>query len=154
MQVTRAGSLRLLVMAAVCGAFLAGDQSPSTPQTVAAAEMALPLHFIMDVPVRPAGAAFASQTPRMDYQTIDPARRTLFVAYMGADEIIVFNIASNKVQAHITDVRNVHGVLAVPELHRLYASATGTNELVVIDEDIRRRREGRDRVACPADPIV
>ena len=71
----------------------------------------------------------------MDYQTIDPARRTLFVAYMGADEIIVFNIASNKVQAHITNVRNVHGVLAVPELHRLYASATGTNELVVIDED-------------------
>jgi DNA-binding beta-propeller fold protein YncE len=28
----------------------------------------------------------------------------------------------------------VHGVLAVPQLHRIYASATGTNELAVIDD--------------------
>ena len=28
----------------------------------------------------------------------------------------------------------MHGVLAVPELHRVYASATGTNELAVIDD--------------------
>jgi DNA-binding beta-propeller fold protein YncE len=28
----------------------------------------------------------------------------------------------------------VHGILAVPELHRVYASATGSNELAVIDD--------------------
>ncbi len=28
----------------------------------------------------------------------------------------------------------MHGVLAIPELHRVYASANGSNELVVIDD--------------------
>jgi len=31
-------------------------------------------------------------------------------------------------------MKRVHGVLAVPALHRVYASATGTNELAVIDD--------------------
>ncbi len=32
------------------------------------------------------------------------------------------------------DLKRVHGVLAVPALHRVYASATGANELAVIDD--------------------
>jgi YVTN family beta-propeller protein len=35
----------------------------------------------------------------------------------------------------LKDLKRVHGVLAVPELHRVYASATGTNELAVIDDE-------------------
>jgi len=34
----------------------------------------------------------------------------------------------------VKDLKRVHGVLAVPELHRVYASATGTNELAVVDD--------------------
>ena len=37
--------------------------------------------------------------------------------------------------ARIKEVSHVHGVLAIPELHRVYASATGTDEVVTIDED-------------------
>jgi YVTN family beta-propeller protein len=36
--------------------------------------------------------------------------------------------------ATIQNVARVHGVLVVPELHRVYVSATGTNEVVAIDE--------------------
>src|SRR5207237_2849322 len=34
----------------------------------------------------------------------------------------------------VKDLKRVHGVLAVPELHRIYASATGSNELAIIDD--------------------
>jgi YVTN family beta-propeller protein len=46
----------------------------------------------------------------------------------------VFDTASRKVVGEVSDVKNVHGVLAVPALYRIYASATGSNELVVIDD--------------------
>lgn len=39
-----------------------------------------------------------------------------------------------KVVATIPNVSNVHGVLAVPELSTVYASATGSDEVVAIDE--------------------
>jgi YVTN family beta-propeller protein len=37
------------------------------------------------------------------------------------------------VVGRVANVSSVHGVLAIPELGRVYASATGTNEVVVID---------------------
>jgi DNA-binding beta-propeller fold protein YncE len=46
----------------------------------------------------------------------------------------VFDTKTGSVVGEVKDLRRVHGVLAVPELHRVYASATGTNELVAIDD--------------------
>ena len=100
----------------------------------ATADQALPLHLVMDVSVEPAGLPFKGRTPRMDYETIDPARRLLYVAYLGADEVIVFDLVTNKVLAHIPNLPQVHGTLAIPELHRVYASATGEDQVAAIDE--------------------
>jgi DNA-binding beta-propeller fold protein YncE len=98
-----------------------------------ATEAPLPLRLVFDVQVRAASPAFARRTPRMDYETIDPIHGMLYVAYLGADEIIAFDLSSNKVVAHIPDLPAVHGTLAIPELNRLYASATGANQVVAID---------------------
>jgi YVTN family beta-propeller protein len=46
----------------------------------------------------------------------------------------VFDLNKQTIVSDVTDLKRVHGVLAVPELHRVYASATGTNELAVIDD--------------------
>src|SRR5437773_5004152 len=46
----------------------------------------------------------------------------------------VFDVNKQTIVGDVKDLRRVHGVLAVPELHRVYASATGTNELAVIDD--------------------
>jgi len=48
--------------------------------------------------------------------------------------MIVFDTKTGTVVGEVKDLKRVHGVLAVPELHRVFASATGTNELVVIDD--------------------
>ncbi len=45
----------------------------------------------------------------------------------------VFDVSTGKVVGDVKGLKHVHGVLAVPDLHRVYASATGTNELAVID---------------------
>ena len=87
----------------------------------------LPLRTIRDVPL--SGGA-----TRFDYQSFDPNTGRLYLAHLGDSSMVVFD--TNK-QTQVGDVKNlsrVHGILAVPELHRVYASATGTNELAVIDD--------------------
>jgi DNA-binding beta-propeller fold protein YncE len=115
--------------------------------TALAEDAPLPLRLIADVPTRPAGAAFAGLMPRMDYESIDPVRRMLYIAYMGANEVVAFDLDTNKVTAHIQDLQDAHGTLAIPELKRLYVSATGTGEVAVIDERslaITSRTDGGD----------
>ncbi len=74
-------------------------------------------------------------TSRFDYESLDPDRHLLFIAHLGASEVLAFDTQTRKVVARIKDMSDVHGVLVVPELKRTYASATGTNEVVAIDED-------------------
>ena len=38
----------------------------------------------------------------------------------------------------LPDLPDVHGVIVVPDKHRVYATATGNNQLVAIDEDSDR----------------
>ena len=119
----------LLVIAAMLAACTA------TSSTVAASgDQRLPLRALADIAVKPAGRGFVGQTPRMDYESIDPSKHLLFVAYLGAHEVVAIDIATNTVIGHITGLRAVHGVLAIPALHRVYASATGTDEVATIDE--------------------
>jgi DNA-binding beta-propeller fold protein YncE len=87
----------------------------------------LPLKTVVDIPL-------SGRASRLDYQSFDPASGRLYIAHLGDDMLTVFDTASQKVIGDVGDVKHVHGVLAVPELHRVYASATGTNELAVIDD--------------------
>ena len=88
---------------------------------------ALPLRILSDVPL-------TGGTTRLDYQSLDSGSGRLYIAHLGSDLMTVFNVNTQAVVADVKDMRRVHGVLAVPELHRVYASATGTNELAVIDD--------------------
>jgi len=108
--------------------------APTSPTVAATSGPSSPLHTIADIAVAPAGRGFAGRTPRMDYESIDPRRRMLFVAYLGADEVVAIDIATNVVVGHIAGLRSVHGVLVIPSLHRVYASATGNDEVATIDE--------------------
>jgi DNA-binding beta-propeller fold protein YncE len=87
----------------------------------------LPLKTLMDVPL-------GGRATRLDYASVDADRQLLFIAHLGDGEVIVVDTAAHKLVKRIANVSQVHGVLAIPELGRVYASATGTNEVVAIDE--------------------
>lgn len=93
----------------------------------AAATSALPLKTIATV-------ALPGAASRFDYESLDPKTNLLFVAHLAASEVVVFNVKTNRVIATIPDIDHVHGVLAVPELGRVFATATGSNEVAVVDE--------------------
>src|SRR5205085_8804439 len=61
-----------------------------------------------------------------------------FIAHLGASMVSVLDTRSNRIVANIPHVAGVHGVLAVPMLGRVYASATDDNQVAVIDERSRR----------------
>ena len=75
-------------------------------------------------------------TARFDYQSLDSSSGRLYIAHLGSDLVTVFDVNKQAVIGDVKDLKHVHGVLAVPELHRVYASTTGTNELAVIDDQI------------------
>jgi YVTN family beta-propeller protein len=71
---------------------------------------------------------------RFDYQSLDPQARLLYIAHSGANAVIVFNIASRTVVKNIAGINHVHGILAVPELKRVYATDSDDNLVYVISE--------------------
>lgn len=87
----------------------------------------LPLRVLADVPLT-GGAT------RYDYQSLDSSSGRLYIAHLGSDLMTVFDVNKQTIVGDVKDLKRVHGVLAVPALHRVYASATGTNELAVIDD--------------------
>jgi DNA-binding beta-propeller fold protein YncE len=52
---------------------------------------------------------------------------------MNADQMVVFDTAKRKVVANLDGFKRVHGVWAVPELDRVYASVTGDHAVAVVD---------------------
>lgn len=106
--------MRHLALAAVCGGLL----SPGLPGPV--------LRTVADIPL-PGPAV------RFDYQTLDTAANRLYIAHMNADQLVVFDITGRKVVANLDGFARVHGVWAVPQLRRVYASVTGHHEVAVLD---------------------
>ncbi|OBB17920.1 hypothetical protein A5662_05365 [Mycobacteriaceae bacterium 1482268.1] len=72
---------------------------------------------------------------RFDYTALDAERGRLFIAHMGAAELIDVDINAHTVVRTVPDLPDMHGVIVVPDKHRVYATATGNNQLVAIDED-------------------
>src|SRR6516162_6128925 len=75
---------------------------------------------------------------RFDYASLDPGRGLLFVAHLGTSQIVEINIGTGRIVRTIPGLARVHGVLVVPALHRVYATATGANTVVRIDDDAGR----------------
>jgi YVTN family beta-propeller protein len=91
----------------------------------------LPLRTIADIPL-------AGGSSRLDYESLDQRAGLLFIAHLGAGMVSVLDTRSNRIVANIPHVAGVHGVLAVPALGRVYASATDDDQVAVIDERNRR----------------
>ncbi|WP_433725390.1 YncE family protein [Nocardia sp. CA-129566] len=110
-----------LTCAVVMVATGCGTSSPPEPGR-------LPLHQLgqLDLP----GAAV-----RFDYMSLDAASGLLWVAHMGAGAVVEIDIRAHRVVRTIADLPDVHGVLAVAQRHRIFATATGRNQLATIDSD-------------------
>ena len=108
------------VLALIAGCLAAVAGSPAAPRA--------PLQTVADMPL-------GGNTTRLDYESIDEGRQLLFIAHLGDSAVIVFDTQAQRVITRIPGISKVHGVLAIPELSTVYASATGTNEVVAISEE-------------------
>ncbi len=86
----------------------------------------LPLRQVADI--RLPGTA-----SRFDYQDIDPEARRLYLAHLGASQVQVIDIDRLEPSGSVSGIRDVHGVTVAPDLGRVFATATGTDQLVAID---------------------
>jgi DNA-binding beta-propeller fold protein YncE len=86
----------------------------------------LPLKTVATVPL-PGGSS------RLDYASVDSKRNRLYMAHLGGGLVIVFDTKRRRVVKTIP-APGAHGVLAVPSLGRVFATATDTQELLTIDE--------------------
>ena len=93
-------------------------------QSVKSGDKALTL--VADVPL-PGPAV------RFDYQSLDPSSGRLYIAHMDANQLVIFDVRDRKVIANLDGFQRVHGVLAAPEVHRLFASATGDHQVIAVD---------------------
>ena len=111
----------VLLGAVACGSAASGPTSEP-------ASSGLPLTAVTT-------AALPGDTSRLDYASIDPAAHRLFIAHLGASQIIEVDTTTNQVVKVIDQIPGVHGVLVVPDRHRVFATATTSNQVITLDED-------------------
>ncbi len=82
-----------------------------------------------------ADVALPGDTSRLDYASLDIPNHRLYIAHLGASQVVAVDTEAQRVTDTIPEISQVHGVLAVPELKRIFATATGSNQVAVIDTD-------------------
>src|SRR6201993_1278256 len=80
-----------------------------------------------------ADIALPGAAVRFDYQYFDSSQGRLYIAHMNANQLVVFDTRKRVVISNLDGFPSVHGVWAVPELGRVYASATGEHAVNVVD---------------------
>jgi DNA-binding beta-propeller fold protein YncE len=70
---------------------------------------------------------------RFDYQSLDAEHGRLYIAHMNADQLVVFDTQKGQVIANLDGFKRVHGVIAVPAIARVFASATGEHQMAAVD---------------------
>src|SRR5712691_6547623 len=91
-----------------------------------ASGQALTLQKLADYPL-PGDAS------RYDYLSFDPTSNRMYIAHLGQGVIHVFDTQTKQLVGTVEGVPGVHGVLVVPELGLVYATATDENTVKVID---------------------
>lgn len=109
-----------------CALALGSLGACSSPGSGSATPSSLPLRQVQDLPL-PGG------TNRLDYQTIDPAARRLYVAHLGDGSVEVVDLGKQAVVGTITGTSSAHGVALAPDRHTLLATSSATNEVVFVD---------------------
>jgi DNA-binding beta-propeller fold protein YncE len=87
----------------------------------------LPLTLVADLPL-------PGDPSRFDYQSIDPVNRRLYIAHLGDSSLVVFDLDGQKVIHEVPRLPSVHGVVAAPEQHLVFATATADKTLAIIDD--------------------
>ncbi len=82
---------------------------------------------------------------RFDYQSLDSMTGMLWIAHMGAGEVLAFDVRTRQVVARVSNMPGVTGVRAVPALRRVFASLSAAHEVAVLD-----RSDGRVLARIPA----
>jgi DNA-binding beta-propeller fold protein YncE len=109
------------VVALVAVAVAVGSPAAASART----EGSLPLRQVARVPL-------SGPAVRFDYSSIDPTTRTLWISHMDASQLLAFNVVHRTITKTIS-APGVHGVIAVPEIRRVYASATNAREVLTIN---------------------
>jgi DNA-binding beta-propeller fold protein YncE len=102
--------------------------SPPASTAMPAPANATIVQVVADVPL-PGSAS------RFDYQSFDEATGRLFIAHMGADQVIVFDTRAEQVIGTIDGIKTPTGVLVVPELGQIFVAAAGSHDVAVIDAE-------------------
>ncbi len=112
-------------------AFVAAALAVSTAAGASArTEGSLPLRQVARV-------SLSGPAVRFDYTSIDPTTHTLWISHMDANQLLAFNVVSRKITKTIS-APGVHGVIAVPQTGRVYASATNAREVLTINSETGR----------------
>jgi hypothetical protein len=88
----------------------------STERPTSTGPGGLPLHPVADVPM-------PGQAVRFDYQDVDADRRRLYVAHLGANQVVAVDVDRLTVAGTVAGTANVHGVRVAPDLDRVFATA-------------------------------
>jgi DNA-binding beta-propeller fold protein YncE len=97
----------------------------------------LPLKLVANV-------SLPGPSNRFDYTSFDPTTSKLYIAHMDADQLLVFDAKAHRVIKTIA-APGVHGVIVIPQIHRVFASATDARQMLTIDS-----RTGRVIRGAPA----
>jgi DNA-binding beta-propeller fold protein YncE len=86
-----------------------------------------PLASVADLPL-------PGRATRFDYQWVDVKSRRLYLAHLGDGSLVVFDLDAQRVVREIPGLPSVHGVVAAPERHLVFATATADKTLAIIDD--------------------
>jgi DNA-binding beta-propeller fold protein YncE len=107
------------------GAFAVGLLIAVAGSAAAAATGSLPLREVGRVPL-------TGPAVRFDYTSFDPSTGRLWIAHMDAGQLLAFDVVRRAIVKTVS-VPGVHGVIAVPQVGRVYASATNDREVFTIN---------------------
>src|SRR2546421_5452765 len=105
----RLGALLALLLAASACNLSFGPSAGSQNANIAG------YRVLRDVPL-------PGDTSRWDYLSYDSSAHRLYIAHLGASEVVVFDTEQQRVPGAVHDAAGVHGLGATPQRSALFAS--------------------------------
>jgi DNA-binding beta-propeller fold protein YncE len=100
------------------------------------------LRLVADVPL-------PGSPSRFDYQSLDPTTGRLYIAHMGAGELIAFDTRTRQVVGRASGLPKATGVLVVPSRDRVYVSAAGAHQVAVLEDSTLHKVAAIEGVTFP-----
>ena len=112
----RRSRLRAIALTALIACRVGAQDSGATPEWRVVADVPLP-----------------GKPARFDYQSLDPTNGWLWIAHMGAGEVLAFDVRGRRVAARISNMPGVTGVRVVPALQRVFAALSAGHEVALLE---------------------